>query len=1024
MLHKSLIRHFGKAIVRTPLYSYRRLFNHSSDTRNLNDVIAELLADDIFMEGLYWSSPQLYDTVTEYKKDSSQVGRDEKLLHTLKKYAIRACTRPTPYGVFAGCDLVTVNRAENTKREMRRKVRIDLELLREILLKIEIHPVLWKHLRYQLNNTIYVIADEFRFIEKIVTDEKAEYQVSSIERTELLEKLQATLSRQQALTIPALFEILNEDVSFEDFEAFVHELFHAQFLVSELQPGVTFDNDLDIICCVLKRMVKEAVSEADEFLILLTEIQQLLGTINGTATGCLPIEAIRNLEAMLADLHIEPRQRHLFHTDLLLPDPAFCCEEGAMVKGLARALDLYSRLSQQVSPPELPLERFKKKFIERYEGREMPLMEVMDPELGLGFPVIESIGNVAYNSFAERMMVSAKKVSNKKASEGHAWLMDRIEAFGIDDLVKGIDVQTDDLEDYDSRMNKLPPFFSVMGTMLPSGKIWLQHVGGAHSNILLGRFAYLSEEMELFSRQLAEEEARLNEDVLYAELIYAPDGRVGNIVRRPSLATCEIPLLAPGSVVKENQVSLDDIMLSVQGEELQLRSKRLNKRIIPRLSNAHNYFNSSIAVYKLLASLQYQGLSGLEINWGSLVQHKRFLPRIGYGNFIFHRASWFLRASDIQEVLQSADQVAALRMFFGKWKVPRLVSFCEGDNELFIDTGNDSYLQLLLKEMRGLNTVKLTEWLYGEACVKEEQCGSGWAQQFILPVALNNERTARSVHVSEAVQLPRTFEPGSEWVFCKIYCGAGVSDHILLKAIKPAIDYLLSQGYISKAFFIRYTDPHYHIRLRLLLRENDDLLYAGIIRYIYNALHPYLESRLIWKVQQDTYEREMERYGEEYILLTETLFFHDSFLFLHCLEEEGFEEDEQLRLLAALKNLHEWLELYNMPLTERIAFCSEMADAFATEFGREMRKQLNSQYMEWRKDIAVFMRGDRFAAAFTERTRALNNIEFPIDNISSYIHMSMNRWFTVEQRFMEYMVYYFAARYYNQIVHQSYGSQS
>jgi hypothetical protein len=111
-----------------------------------------------------------------------------------------------------------------------------------------------------------------------------------------------------------------------------------------------------------------------------------------------------------------------------------------------------------------------------------------------------------------------------------------------------------------------------------------------------------------------------------------------------------------------------------------------------------------------------------------------------------------------------------------------------------------------------------------------------------------------------------------------------------------------------------------------------------------------------------------------------------------------------------------------MSLQQRITFCTEMSDAFAGEFGRDVKRQLNAQYQEWRKPIADFLNGERFNNAFAERTLNLKSMALPLDNISSYIHMGMNRWFTTEQRFMEYMAYYFCGKYYNQIVHQKNGA--
>ncbi|SHM71798.1 lantibiotic dehydratase [Chitinophaga sp. CF418] len=1024
-MQKGPFKDYGKVVVRTPLYSYQRLFDQQNRTLDLDKVVFTMLGDPVFVEGLYWSSPQLYETVLEFKSGNLDTSRQQKLMHTLKKYAIRASTRPTPYGIYAGCALVDMDgREELADKTSKRKVRIDMGLFQQIIRKVEKHPALWVHLRYQVNNSLYHIAGQYRFTEAIAEEDKYQYQISAIDQTDLLERLITLIRQNKAVTIADMYAVLGENNTYEEFEAFVAELIETQLLVSELQLGLTIESDVARIRGVLERLVKLPIAAASPFLDLFDEIQKILSKFDDLPLGVLPIEDIHHLETLLKELDIEVAQRHIFHADLKQPPPASFVLPSSGLKDVGKAISMLSKLSQGVSPVEVQLDRFKKKFTEKYETLEVSLAEVLDPEFGIGYPATDNIGNVAHNSFVERMNLPAKKKVSKRINECDAWLQDRMEYWDRGTLRKGIQLQDKDFGKLEDKSDQLANHFTVMGSCLPSGEMLLQHVGGAHSNILLGRFAHFGEEMSAFCKELAGDEMKANEHIAFAEIIYIPEGRVGNIARRGQFFHYEIPFLAASAVDGEGQLTIEDMMVSVQRDEIILRSRKWNKRIIPRLSNAHNYANSSIAVYKFLAALQHQGKSGFEISWGSLAQHKRFLPRISYKHFILHRATWFLRESDIGDIMQADDQLAALRIFLARWEVTKLVCFCEGDNELFIDTENDTYLWVLLKEMRGCNTVKLVEWLYDNSTLDTGRHGEPFVQQFILPLAKQQPVNIHSFGKEGEGKNRRVFEPGSEWVYFKIFCGAKASDSILLKVVKPVMDFLLKEKVIDQAFFIRYTDPHYHIRFRLHLVDSvGGEQYAAAVKYIYNILHPYLEDKLVWKVQQDTYQREIERYGEDYMLITEEIFFHDSLLFLTCMEDEDFEDDQRVRFLTSIKNMDNWLSLYGMSYQQRITFCTEMSDAFAHEFGRDVKRQLNAQYLEWRKPIADFLSGEQFNDVFAERSVKLKSMVLPLDNISSYIHMSVNRWFTTEQRFMEYMAYYFCGKYYNQIVHRKNGAQ-
>lgn len=123
--------------------------------------------------------------------------------------------------------------------------------------------------------------------------------------------------------------------------------------------------------------------------------------------------------------------------------------------------------------------------------------------------------------------------------------------------------------------------------------------------------------------------------------------------------------------------------------------------------------------------------------------------------------------------------------------------------------------------------------------------------------------------------------------------------------------------------------------------------------------------------------------------------------------------------MLALKNIDKWLNSINMPLEEKTDYCVEMSDAFAKEYGDRIKLQLDLKYRELKNGIPSFLNSGKYDAEFDERDKKLEGMKLPLENLSSYIHMSINRWFISQQRLMEYMGYLFCAKYYNQILHQS-----
>jgi hypothetical protein len=103
-----LFNDFGKVFLRTPLYSYGSLFDENSQSKNLEDMVHLRLNDPVFMEGLYWSSPELYAVVLKFKEGKVKGTKEHKLMSSLKKYVIRSSSRCTPYGIYAGTGIADI----------------------------------------------------------------------------------------------------------------------------------------------------------------------------------------------------------------------------------------------------------------------------------------------------------------------------------------------------------------------------------------------------------------------------------------------------------------------------------------------------------------------------------------------------------------------------------------------------------------------------------------------------------------------------------------------------------------------------------------------------------------------------------------------------------------------------------------------------------------------------------------------------------------------------------------------------
>jgi len=286
-------------------------------------------------------------------------------------------------------------------------------------------------------------------------------------------------------------------------------------------------------------------------------------------------------------------------------------------------------------------------------------------------------------------------------------------------------------------------------------------------------------------------------------------------------------------------------------------------------------------------------------------------------------------------------------------------------------------------------------------------------------------------------KIQRNFIIGDEWLYFKIYTGYKTSETILKEAIMPLVEYLLKKQIIDKWFFIRFTDPKYHLRIRFHLTDKSKI--AEIILNFNNTFKQYVEDDLIWKVQTDTYKREIERYGTNSIEFSEELFFIDSMACVNLIKELQGNETENTRWLISLKMIDVLLNDFEYNLQQKNNLLKVMQESFGKEVGltKDSRKQLGTKYRTHKNEIESILNGailKEFDYLLIQKTSKLkpiidrilklkenNTLDAELSNlVSSYIHMMLNRIFRTNQRKYELVVYDFLFRYYySQITRQS-----
>lgn len=977
---------FEKALLRNPIFPLTTLFNQNGETLDLDILAKEFLANKVFLEAVFWSSTTFYKVLLDYSDGKiTDEKKKRKVSNTLKKYIIRSATRPTPYGTFAG---VSLSSFDTTSQAVfsKRKLRLDISILRKIKTSIETHPEFFSYLNFQINNTLYEVNREYRFLEvNLLVDGKC--QITALEKNQILKKL-ISICKKKPISFDTFYANFSKDFEKQELLDFFNELIQMRLLISEIELGLTERDDLRPIKAFLNKEGVINHKDAVKYLILISKIESYIEKVQNLNLGNFLLEEYREIELLLKKLGILINEEQLFHVDLLHKTSNEKCFSKRDLRNIYESIEIVSKITDENKKMN-DLETFRKVFYEKYETQSVPLLEALDIDFGIGFPTSESIGNNVNEFF--NFQPSSNKTVRQNETNVAEWLLDRLE---VDHKTESIEITKHDLEGFPTRLENLSNTFFVVGQFVEDGKILLQNVGGVNGNTLLSRFSYLEDSIEKFCQDISAFEKNISQNIIIADIIWIENNKVGNISRRISNLDYEIPLLNTSSKKGKYKLDLNDLQVSLQHNEVILTSKKHKKRVIPILTNAHDFQHSLNPIYKFLVALQYQNKKSFEIRFDFKSLKKRYFPEIFYKNIILYPAHWIIQKSDAKQIKTSKLPIEELKEFLSKWNVPKFVLIVQGDNELLIDTHNASFLEILWNEIKQDQILILKEWLTGTG-----SNGMNFTSQFILPIKKSNPVPVRNIKFYSNTKLSqRTFFPGSDWIYFKIYCSTNFSNTILKEIYKKYILDLKRNNFIEKWFFIRYAEPHHHLRLRVKKVKNNS--HHDFYGHLKEKLKSFQKNGVIWKIKTDTYQRELERYGINDINYAEDIFYFDSENYIKDLNRGKFEEIESHIFLAA-QNVNFYLSLLKMSFEEKMYFCEKIKKSFAEEKTELFLKEAENKVRNLKSDIFNFLDND---SSLSFQFGNASNI-LDISNIQHYIHMNVNRWFESNQRDWEYFLY-------------------
>lgn len=1092
----------GNILIRTPLQSLQKAYMCLPQPNTL------------FEEGLYLSSPEFWQEYQKwqgYQKNDSLKSKNspeekgspedkkslkskplEKLDRAFTKYWLRSCTRCTPYATFAGCTLAEVS-DDDTRIILQanhlhiRKLRLDMNYMTQIIQAILKIPSILQQLKFYPNNSIYEVSTGFRYVEYSIQNNIRHYQLTSIAKTTYLQSILALANN--GVTAGTMRDLLMQEANASQDEAdeFIMDLWQSQLIVSELEPAVTGPEPLNQLIVQLSNL-----QHADA---LLSPLKMIQGLIQNPGEG---VAYYKCLEEKLKNLDIAVEiPKNTLQVDLYLSTQN-CRFNKDLINTIVRQAQDLMFLARKVQNTDLT--NFRTRFFEKYENTEVPLSVALDADLGIGYSNVTDelagggalINDLQTGPGAKKISVDIDYIQQYTLTKYNDYLQyDRTFITITEDELTGFRKEAEDCL-FSNSMFLMGSLMKKAGCLDPDNFVFdLGEFGGPNAGSLLGRFAAGDKKLSAFTKSLLKLEEQYEPDAIYAEIAHLPQARIGNILLRPVLRQYEIPYVGKSAAASDNLIPVEDLLVSIHNDEVILRSKKHNKRVIPRLTTAHNFTQDSLPVYKFLCHLQHQGFAHPNVwDWGQLSDVKQ-LPRVVYKNLIVKKARWKIVEKDIEGLPgDPSGYMSYFKGFCDRLKLPKKVVYVEHDNDLLIDFEQDKGVAIFLHYLSRHKKISLEEFLATpENSIVQDAAGEGHTNEIIIPLQVLKEPmmthsslpmnssslpaaevsipsmepslppVEASIPAAEArdrkmprLDIQRKFGPCSQWLYFKVYCGSKTAENLLKKFLLPFVDMGLKDALFEKFFFIRYKDEFPHLRIRFY---NKDISKQSLVQKAFiSAIQPWLDSMLVDKLVIDTYTRELERYGADFIEDAEQLFFTDSLAFLKFLDllQEG--EGEKYRLLFALRSIDMLLDDFQLDLPAKKTLSATLQTSFFKEFGADpiLQKQLNEKYRERQEDIfshlnpsedlkneieeavglfksrsrmnhpvieALFSRTDPSEPCRPSEPSGSCDSSGPSDLqrrvlqlLPALIHMSMNRLFIAQQRKYELVVYHFLEKYY------------
>jgi thiopeptide-type bacteriocin biosynthesis protein len=833
----------------------------------INEIFNRYEVEGVFREAIAVASPSLHLAL---QKPNFQ--RTDSIGMSLLNYALRMSTRATPFGLFSF--VATGSWGETTAisldlSKVRKRARPDMSWVYALIQKLYADETSFLTLPVRTNPLIKEGEERFflSYVRQLEKDDKKPAQTFSIRATSLAKTIFSLTKEPREIHL--LCEDLLQSLPGLDrlkLQGVIRNLLSQQFLLPSFIPSLlSFSPFEDLLPLLPKSLALDAIVQK-------IEVYHQLSLGKG----------INALEELQRDMEALAPAKTFLQIDTVYEGSCLTLSQSVSEELTRAATALWEISSLRGLSP--PLQAYHTKFIEKYgTHRTVPLIELLSEDKGLG-------------SFENLQLLTPEKQVSNFAKQWEKWLYRKwqeclrdksseivLNATTIEHLFALTDEPSHNPHEALLSMDLFCKIIADAPEQIDQGNFLILFVQptwqGGNS---IGRFVdLLSEQTQAQFREFIKAEESLEKDALFVEVSYWPvTGHNANVATHPCFRKYRLDIEAKKR--DAHTLSLEDIYVGSAQDRFYLTLKDGGCEVLARVGNLLNpsFAPAPLQFMREVTLAKHQLL--YPFSWGALQKNAVFLPRVRFERTILTPAQWNLDAKIFHQE-QPETLSSKFIAWAAQWGLPRRCFLVRGDQQLLIDWEHPAHLQEIALKLKKGESLQFVENM-GHPWIKSER--GHHLCEIVVPFLKNPIYTQKKSitppsHLSVAIE-DRLKPLGSEWIYIKLYLGEEGVNRFLVQHLCAFVEDLCQETAIIDWFFIRYSDPERHLRLRMRLANLGS--FSTTIFKLKEAVFQWMKKGLVKEMVLANYEREVERYGgPEVIEAAEFVFCADSRAIIHVL---------------------------------------------------------------------------------------------------------------------------------------------